>query len=79
MAVRARQECSVYFPKRMANATMLAGLFGRASDNVIAWSRRYYQVTDVDMAGLYDFAPHAEGNIVLAAELGQRVQDTRVS
>jgi hypothetical protein len=31
------------------------------------------------MAGLDDVAPDAEGDVVLAAELGQRVQDTRVS
>src|SRR5215471_19373253 len=42
-------------------------------------SRRYNQVTDPDMARLDDFAPDAEGDVVLAAELGQRVQDARVS
>src|SRR5215469_8080513 len=42
-------------------------------------SRRYYRITNLDIAGLDDFAPDAEGDVALAAELGQRVQDACVS
>ena len=45
----------------------------------VAAQRRFYRVIDTDMAGLDDFAPDAEGDVVLAAEPGQRVQDACVS
>ena len=51
----------------------------RPTGSVPTESRRYYQVTHPDMAGPDDFAPNAEGDVVLAAEPGQRVQHTRVS
>jgi hypothetical protein len=42
-------------------------------------SGRYYRVIDVDVAGLDNFAPDAKGDVFLAAEPGQRVQDSCVS
>jgi hypothetical protein len=41
--------------------------------------RPYDEVTDVNVAGADDVTPDAEGDVVLAAQPGQRMQNPRIS
>jgi hypothetical protein len=41
--------------------------------------RPYYKVTEVTAAGADDVTPDAEGDVVLAAQPGQRMQNPRIS
>ena len=41
--------------------------------------RPYYEVTDVNTAGADDVTPDTEGDVVLAADPGQRMQNPRIS
>ena len=47
-------------------------------EKICARLRPYDKITDVNAAGADDVTPDAEGDVVLAAQPGQRVQNPRI-